>query len=595
MAALLAAALLAPAMADPKPPPTKKARRAERWYAATEASYVANTVPLGAARRGIAFSGEIPLRSDRELMGVRFVTPTGGDASDGITSNTFRLDRGGAASASLLFGVAVPTSGTASVAVEGVTYLRGGVPTIARSWGATLPYGHFVDSSRARGYGMPSLQPDLYHAQYADEWKDLAYRVTLGDFHPVVWAPQSGPRERNLLDLSCLTFRPFLNNITQSNVGSPFPPDRIDPGNRLAVRGADVWIKAGEVEAEMLRARAETHPSSPSETFAYREAVGGRAGLARKKWGLGFSAFHMYGDNFTAAPTAATLPPRIPAGSETLWSVDGSACVAGGLHAYGFVGSTDFRRTQVFSRKNRAWVVGLLQKDFMTRGGEWRLQYQAVDPNYEPLGVHLRTQYPENYAAFSSGLRLPFRPGGSLLFSLRAFSQLQPDIAPGPGFAGTDPFFQADARNRGQGSVLDWLAATDFQVGRLPLRVYLSWEEIAFRRGGTPGLAFSATHRSVTQRMAVLRYNPLPELAVDVGAILYGSGGTVGSFARDVQFAESQTVPRLGLTWTPDREHLVRLLLRGYHFRDHLAASRGLNDFDAAQCVLEVHARLGDP
>lgn len=572
----------------------KTKRDKVQWYGSLSGAYSGISLPFSAATRKVAYSGEIPLRLDREFLGTRYVTPVGGSLSDGITGNSFQLDRGGASSANLLVGLAIPTSDASWLSFDANTYFRGGNPLIARSWGALLPYGHFLDVGNYNGFKPPTFEPQFYRGMWFENTKERKMRAVVGDYLPMTWYSASGPRERNFVDLGLLTFRPFVINLSEMGAGSVYSTDRSEPELRAPVRGASFWMQQGPFEVETLYARGETHPSTPFDGFRYREAVGGRAGWQTKWWGAGFSFWHMYGDNYATAgaPTVGV----VPGGSETLWSLDTSAQFLKNFYGYGTVARTRFSKDKnIFSSKDEALVLGLMLKSCPGKDGYIRVQYQTLDPNYEPLSVRQRVTYPENYCLVSGEVKYPFT-GGSAMVSVRQYGQMQPDVAVrGTHFAVADQFFPSSASNRGRGNILDWLLATDFDLGtrNSPWHLFASWESVHFTRGTTPGLAYSATDRTVTQQMGLLRYAPWKQWAFDVGVARYSSNGYIGTFARNVTFNETQLIPRLGVNYRPNDDSVVKLTWRNYDFRDGNPVAKGINDYSAQQIMLELETKLG--
>ena len=581
---------------DPATRDQEKGRKRNRvqWYGSLYGAYSGIGMPATVAARKVAYSGEIPLRMDREALGSRYVVPVGGNPSDGVTANSFMLDPGAATSANLLLGLAIPTSDTSWLALDSNAYVQAGNHLISRSWGALMPYGHFLDTSPANGYALPSFEPQFYRATWLEKTPVRRMRVVLGDYLPMTWNPVRGPRERNFVELASLTYRPSVGNISETGTGSVFSTDRTVPELRVPVRGADFWMQQGPMEIETLVSRSETHPSTPTDGIVYREALGGRVGWQTQTWGAGFSFWHMYGENM--AVPAAPLSGHVPAGQETLWCLDTSARFLPNLHGYGTVARTRSSRNQfVFSKNDEALVLGLMLKDFPGKDGTIRVQYQSVDPNYEILGIRQRVAYPENYTCWQGEIRHPFT-GGSVTASLRQYQQLQPDIlGRDAAFATSDPVFPSSSLNRGRGVIQDWLLATDLDLGTpgSPWHFYASWEQVHYDRGTTPGLAYSACHRSVTQQMAMLRYAPGEQWALDIGVARFASQGFLGTFTRDVTFNENQVIPRLGITYKPSEDCLLKLTWRHYDFRDGNAVAQGLNDYSAQQILLELQTKMG--
>lgn len=568
----------------------KDARRA-LWYLQAVATAASMTfTPVAEARR-VAYAMTVPLRSDRQFLGARVVFPVGGSPSNGVTSNSFSLARGGSATTSLLYGIAFPISTSETLSFDAVTYARGGVDLLARSWGASLPYGGYVDKSRDTRYAIPGFSTQLGRATYLREGPRHRIRAVIGDYTPIIYSPIEGPRERNFLDLGALTFRPFESNTSILGFGTAYPLDRQFGPQRTAVRGGDVYVRSGDFEAEVLSARQETHPSEPFNGWRYRGAVGGRLAVVKPTWGLGISSWNMYGDNLAVRddPTSRT----VPGGHECLWAVDGSTRVSGGLHAYGAFATSLFERNErTYPSGDDAVVLGLVQKGWPGKNGEVRLYYQTVGPNYEDLNVRNQLYMPANYRIWGGDISHPFK-GGNLSFSLRQSEQLKPDIFASGGFANSDAFFPSSAHNRGKGQILDWLAMADVEIPQTPCHLYLSWEEVAYARSLTPGLQHSATHRTVGQQMAMLRIKASPQLAVDVGVIHFQTGGTEGVFERTMIFNEKQTVPRLSLTYTPSQDTSAYLMLQRFGHTDGVLLSNGLNNYHASTVLLEVQSRWG--
>jgi len=335
------------------------------------------------------------------------------------------------------------------------------------------------------------------------------------------------------------------------------------------------------------------HPSIAFELQKFRQALGGRVGYTGKDGGLGFSGFHMYGQDLTIPGNEDSR--AVNAGSESLWALDASLRVVGDLYVYGALCSTDFRRARPFSRLSGALITGLAYKNFLVPKGEARLQFGQIEPNYDPLNVRQRASYPENYRIWAADFRVPMKKG-ELALSINRYGQIDPGMAllPTGSFAGNDPLFPSNARNQGKGHILDVLARADFPLGKLPLHLWLSWENIQYTRAPSGGLANSATSRTVVQEMAMLRWDAHPHWKVDLGAIHFASHGVIGNFSTNVLFAENQWIPRLGLTWTPDANRSARLTWRLYSFQDRVPVSMGLNNYDCSQIVFEFHQKLGD-
>lgn len=570
----------------------KKGARRAMWYAQMVATEAAMSFSPRAAASHVAYDQTIPLRSDRQALGTRVIFPEGGNRSDGVTSNSFELARGGVATSNLILGVAFPLTDVDTLSFDSSFYARDGNPTLARSYGATLPYGAFVDQSRKTQFSIPGFCPQFHRMTWHREGSRHRFRVAVGDYTPFVWSPVEGSPWRNYIDLNQLTFRPFAANTSVMAFGTIYPPDRQFGPVRPELRGFDAYLKSGDFEVEVLDGRQETHPSAPFDVWRFRQAVGGRIGVDRPDWGLGYSMFHMYGDNIAviADPTSAT----VPAGSEGLWSVDGSLRVLGNLSAYGALASTTFRRNGIsYNEKNQALVAGLFLKGWPGKRGDARLQYQTIGANYDALNVRNQISYPANYSMWIAEARYPFQ-GGTVYLSGRHYNQLQPDIAQrGTSFATNDVFFPSNRNNQGKGGIFDWVAGAEFDIPKTPCRLYFSWEEVAFRRGATPGLNFSATHRSVGQQMAMMRIQATPEVAVHLGYAFFHAGGTIGAFNRNILNKESQSIPRLGVTWKPDPDTSAYLMLQKFQYTDGLAISGGLNNYDASTVILEVQTRFG--
>lgn len=569
-----------------------KGSRQVEWFlqnVATEASMSFSPV---AESRGVAYAMTVPLRSDRQFLGTRIVTPIGGDTRDGITSNSFKLARGGAATTDLLYGFAFPLSDAETLTVDGNVYARGGNDVLARSWGATLPYGAYVDHSTDTAYAIPGFSPTFNRLTYHREGPKHRLRAVVGDYNPIMWSPVEGERERNYIDLNNLMFRPFIANTSILAFGTVYPPDRQFGPVRPAVRGGDVYLRSGDFEGEVLSARTETHPSEPFSGWRYRQALGGRVGVRKPTWGLGASFWNMYGDNL-AVPADPTLG-NVPAGDETLWALDGSSRVLGDLSAFGAYAQTGFSRNgNAFNDHNDAVILGLIQKGWPGKNGEIKLHYQSIGANYEGLSVRNQLFCPANYRVWSGDIRYPFK-GGVLTFSLRQSEQLQPDIAArGAVFANNDIFFPSNAHNKAKGNILDWLGGLEFEIPKTPCRIYLSNEYVTFHRGLTPSLNFSATSRTVGQQMAVVRFKASEQLSVDVGVMHFQTGGTLGSFTRDIIFDEKQTVPRIGISYTPQADISAYLLLQKFQHTDGVVFSNGLNNYNASTVLLEVQSRWG--
>lgn len=574
-----------------------KKKRKVQWYVKTHGAYVGETISMRAQQREIAYDHEIPLRTDRQGLGKVYVTPKGGAANNGITANAFRLDRGAAVADTLRLGLAIPTSEAGTLTLEGNVYMSGGVPSIARSFGVQLPYGRYVDSyPRNNDYSLPSFSPQFLKGMYEERRKDYQWRVTGGDFVPTMWSGNVRVnRERNFIDLARVGFRPPVAGLTDVAIGTDFAPDRDIYDYLWPVRGIDGWAKVGPIEVEIVQARSETFPTFPYNGWDYRGYTGGRIEYSRPNdWGVGFQGFHMWGDNLSVA--SDPLSRKTPAGSEVLYSLDGSMRLFGKVHGYGMFATTDFVMTRDYNSKNKMVIVGAVHRDFLTPKGELRLQWNSVDPNYESLGIRSLTTYPANYNCLVGEWKYPFK-GGSAFFSIRDYMQQQPDIfssVNSNAFAVNDFFFPSNSGNRKAGNVLDWLASVDFDLGRLPLHLYLSAENVHFLRAGTPGLANSSTNRVVEQQVAMLRYNLSKQLSVDVGVTRFASRGNVGAFTTNVLFNEAQTNPRLGINWSPSNDYMVRFLYRDFKFVDGVTSSAGLNNYDCSQFRLEVQARVGD-
>lgn len=581
-------------------PPELRPPNANRvlWYVQAVTTAASMSFSPTAEARDVSFALTIPLRADRMFLGTRDVTPVGGDIRDGVTGNSFKLARGGAATTSIAYGLAFPISKRETVSIEAATYASAGVDLLRRSWGSTLPYGAFIDEAKVPGYSIPGLSVQFGAATWYREGKKHRIRAVVGNYFPILFSPvEAVTRERNFIDLANLMFRPFQGNLSILAFGTTFPPDRqiVGPG-RPAVRGGDVYLRSGDIEAEILSARQETHPSEPFNRWRYRQSVGGRLAMIKPTWGLGVSAWNMYGDNVQQtnfAQTNSTELRTIPGGHETLWTVDGSTRVTGGLSVFGALASSHFERgDRIYLRDNKAFVAGLNQKGWPGYNGEVRLQYQTVGPSYEGLNVRNQVFMPSNYRIWSADVRYPFK-GGNAALSVRQSTQLDPSVSRGSRFAGDDPFFPSDPRNQCRGNILDWLATADFQIPKTPCHLYLSWEEIDFQRGLTAGLPLSDTHRNVSQQMAMLRIQADPRWTVDLGVIRYRSRGVVGYFAFPRLHDEQQTVPRIEVTYSPSPDLRAYLALQQFSYIDSVSFSNGLNNYSASTILMEVQSRWG--
>lgn len=561
------------------------------WYVQQVVTAASMSFSPVAEARKVAFASTIPLRSDRLALGTRVSIPVGGSPSNGVTGSSFQLARGGSATTSLVYGLAFPLGEGKVVSVDAITYARGGNDLLARSWGATLPYGAFVDHSRVTAYSIPGFSTQLGRVTYLGEGLRHRLRAVVGDYVPVIYSPVEGARERNFIDLGNLTFRPFQANLSILGFGTTYPFDVQFGPSRPAVRGADVYLLSGDIELELLSAHQETHPSEPSDRYQYRASVGGRAAIQKPDWGVGVSAFNMYGDNLRVP----TDPTRgiVAGGHEFLWALDGSSKLVGDLSVFGAFASSRFDRNGVaFSKESDAVVAGLVQRGWPGRQGEVRLQYQSIGPNYEDLNVRNQVYMPANYAVWNLSARYPFR-GGVLTGSVRQLGQRNPGLVARDAYANADVFFPSNAANQVRGQILDWLVTADVAIPKTPCRLYASWEEVSFDRGATPGLANSATRRSVGQQTAMLRIEASPQVMVDVGVVHFQSGGTLGAFNRDVLLNEKQTVPRVSVTWSAGRDLSAYLAVQRFTHVDGLSISKGLNNYNADTVLLEVQSRWG--
>lgn len=496
-----------------------------------------------------------------------------------ITRNTtFAINRAAAFTTNTLLGFKAKMKENVMAGADFEIYTRTGDSTAGRVFGVQLPYGNYGDGNVNN---QPTMSTRLFTLWAEQKNMDLSYKAILGTFIPDI-----AKGEKNLVRLGSFFIRPPVTS--QSILGHQYAYDKksnlTDISGRTPVFGFEATGAYKNYDFNFFRGTTELTPITAA-TINDRQFTGGRIATKFDKLGIGIEAVGAYGNNL-AAPFWQ---------GENLLGVDVSYKFTDSFSIFGAVASSTYTRSdRTDEYKDGSYIAGFLAKlGFLGKFFEksmFKMEYQRIGKDYEPLNFHKTEHYPRNYSGYQGYYKHPFKQGEFTL-GFMSFEQIEPDVS----FtkyptrdAQNDPVFPGTANvntEKGKGSYISPMIDYTFPGTKLNLAGYA--EMMTLRRGID---AAGQSYRKRINRYSLWANYPFSDkLSGTLGFGTYSASGmwTVNNISYN--FAHKQSVPKLGLTYKVNSDIKATLLYNWYNFDDQSAVgTANNNDWTNNQLLGEI-------